>query len=100
VIEETFAGLRFVSNQMGYHLDPPISSSRRKAIPVTAMSRPEVAIYAGTGPRIAAAPGAGVGDESVPGYQAQLAGHSIGKTFGRATEFLNLASPIRLQHSV
>jgi hypothetical protein len=22
VIEETFAGLRFVSNQMGYHLDP------------------------------------------------------------------------------
>jgi hypothetical protein len=22
VIEETFAGVRFVSNQMGYHLDP------------------------------------------------------------------------------
>lgn len=33
-------------------------------------------------------------------YQAQLAGHSIGKTFGRAAAFLNLASPIRLQHSV
>jgi len=79
---------------------PPISSGRRKAIPVTAMSRPEVAIYAGTGPRIAAAPGVGVGDDSVPAHQAQLAGHSIGKTFGRAAAFLNLASPIRLQHSV
>ena len=59
MIEETFAGLRFVSNQMGYHLDP------------ADFLQPE---------------------EGHPG-------HSIGKTFGRAAAFLNLASPIRLQHS-
>ena len=94
-IDGTFAGLRFVRNQMGYHLDPAdflqpeeghrgpgqdgVTSWRWRSLPE---------------PDLGSLPHRGRAWEMTRyrAYQAQLAGHTIGETFGRAAAFLNLAS--------
>jgi len=93
-IEGTFAGLRFARNQMGYRLDPAdfiqpgeghlgpghdcVTSWRWRSLPQ---------------PDLGSLPHRGRAWEATRyrAYQAQLAGHTIGETFGRATAFLNLA---------
>jgi hypothetical protein len=95
VIEGTFGGLRFVRNQMGYHLDhsdfiePRDSPGGSGAGPIAAWSwrpMPE--------PVLAALPARGQEWEMTRyrDYQARLAGQPIGETFGRAAAFLRLAS--------
>jgi hypothetical protein len=94
LIEGTLTGLRFVRNRMGYHADPgdfiqPQESRSRGAGPITAWtwkSLPE--------PALASLPPRGQEWEMTRylGYQAQLSGHTMGETFGRAAAFLNLAA--------
>src|ERR1035437_10086034 len=72
IVEDTFGGLRFVRNRMGYDTDhreviPPLHQVSR-----TARARE----WEMTRHRA---------------YQAQLAGDPIGETFSRATAFLRLA---------
>jgi hypothetical protein len=94
-IEGTFAGLRFARNQMGYHLDPADVIQPEEGHPgpghggVTAWrwrSLPE--------PDLGSLPHRGRAWEMTRyrAYQAQLAGHTIGETFGWAAAFLNLVA--------
>ena len=94
-IEGTFAGLRFVRNQMGYHLDPADFLQPEEGHPAPGQdgvtswrwrSLPE--------PDLGSLPQRGRAWEMTRyrAYQAQLAGHTIGETFGQAAAFLNLAS--------
>lgn len=94
-IDGTLAGLRFVRNQMGYHLDPADFLQPEESRPgpgqdgVTSWrwrSLPE--------PDLGTLPQRGRAWEMTRyrAYQAQLAGHTIGETFGQAAAFLNLAS--------
>lgn len=96
-IEATFGGLRFVRNQLGYHVDPVDFIRPARTGP-------------GSGPGVTA-----WGWRSVPepglsslrsaartwelkryrAYQGQLADHLIGETFGRASSFLELAAANR-----
>ena len=94
-IEGTFAGLRFVRNQMGYHLDPADLIQPEQSQPgadrgVTAWTwRPVPELDLGSLP-----PRGQAWEMTRYGsYQAQLAGHTIGETFGRAAAFLKLAFP-------
>ena len=94
-IEGTFAGLRFVRNQMGYHLDPADFIQPEQRQPgadrgVTAWRWRPV-----PGPDLGSLPPRGQAWEMTRygSYQAQLAGHTIGETFGRAAAFLKLAFP-------
>jgi len=91
-IEGTFAGLRFVRNQMGYHLDPAdfIQPEHDHLGGVSAWTwrpLPE--------PDLGPLPPRGQAWEMARyrAYQAQLAGHTIGETFDRAAAFLKLAAP-------
>ena len=95
LIEETFAGLRFVRNRMGYYVDhadfikPEESRSGSDDGRITAWtwrSLPE--------PTLASLPPRGKAWEMTRyrAYEAQLAGHTIGEIFGRAAAFLKLAS--------
>jgi hypothetical protein len=95
LIEGTLTGLRFVRNRMGYHADPANfiqpqeSRSARGADPITAWtwkSLPE--------PALASLPPRGQEWEMTRyrEYQAQLPGHTMEETFGRAAAFLNLAA--------
>ncbi len=95
LIEGTLTGLRFVRNRMGYHADPADfiqpqeSHSARGAGPIMAWtwkSLPE--------PGLASLPPRGQEWEMTRyrGYQAQLSGHTMGETFGRAAAFLKLAA--------
>ena len=101
-IEETLAGLRFVRNQMGYHLDPADLIQPEHNQPGSGHDRvtawrwkpvPE--------PDLGSLPPRGQAWEMTRyrAYQAQLAGHTIGETFGRAATFLKLAAPHRPRHS-
>ena len=94
-IEGTFAGLRFVRNQMGYHLEPADFVPPEEGFPgpchdgVTAWrwrSLPE--------PDLGSLPHRGRAWEMrrYLAYQAQLAGHTLGETFGRAVAFLDLVA--------
>lgn len=93
-IENTFGGLRFVRNQMGYEADHDD------------FIQPQVNDSGGGCDRVAAWTWKPVGEPvvtslSVRGqewemaryraYQAQLAGHHVGDTFSRAATFLSLA---------
>lgn len=90
-IERTLAGLRFVRNQMGLHLDPA-------DFVCPAAGRPggdEDRIAARTWkwlpePPLGALPPSGQEWERTRyrAYLAQLAGHPVGETFGRAAAFL------------
>jgi hypothetical protein len=92
--EETLAGLRFVRNWMGQHLDPADFIQPRESSPRVSDGR----ITAWTWKPV---PEPGLGYLSPRGqaweltryraYQAQLAGHAIGEPFGRAAEFLKRA---------
>jgi hypothetical protein len=92
ITEDTFGGLRFVRNKMGYDIDPadfiqPLDSGpgAGRLAAWAWKSLPETALASLTGrarewemTRYRA-------------YQAQLAGQPIGETFSRATAFLRLA---------
>jgi hypothetical protein len=95
LIEGTFTGLRFVRNRMGYYVDhadfiePEGSRSGSDDGCITTWtwkSLPE--------PALAPLPPRGQAWEMTRyrAYEAQLAGHTIGETFGRAAAFLKLAS--------
>jgi hypothetical protein len=95
VIEETFGGLRFVRNWMGYHVDHAdfIGPQRSPGSPVAAWtwrSLPE--------PALALLPERGQEWEMsrYRQYQGQLAGRRLGETFRRAAAFLRLASEASL----
>lgn len=94
--EETFAGLRFVRNWMGYHADPADFVQPQQGAPAAAGAR----ITGWTWrpmpkPVLGWLPPRGRAWERAryDAYQAQLAGHTIGETFRRATAFLTLACP-------
>jgi hypothetical protein len=93
-IEGTLAGLRFVRNQMGYHLDPADLIRPQESRPgadrgVTAWTWSPV-----PEPDLGSLPPRGQAWEMTRyrAYQAQLAGHTIGETFGRTAAFLTQAS--------
>jgi hypothetical protein len=95
LIEGTFTGLRFVRNQMGYHIDPADfiepeeGGSGPDAGRITAWtwrSLPEPALGS-LAPR-----GQAWEMTRYRAYEAQLAEHTIGETFGRAAAFLVLVS--------
>jgi hypothetical protein len=95
LVEETLAGLRFVRNQIGDEADlaefiePGESghgAQRGRITGWTWRSVPE--------PPLASLPPRGQTWETIryQAYQAHLAGHTIGETFGRAAAFLKLAA--------
>jgi hypothetical protein len=95
LVEETLAGLRFVRNQIGDEADlaefiepgePGQGAQRGRITGWTWRSVPE--------PPLASLPPRGQAWETTRyrAYQAQLAGHTIGETFGRAAAFLKLAA--------
>jgi hypothetical protein len=95
LIEGTFAGLRFVRNQMGYHVDPadfiepggsPPGLDAGRITAWTWRSLPEPALGA-LAPR-----GQAWEMTRYRAYEAQLAGHTIGEIFKRAAAFLILVS--------
>jgi hypothetical protein len=95
VIEGTLAGLRFVRNQMGYHLDPADFIQPEESQPgadrgVTAWTWRPV-----PEPDLRSLPPRGRAWEleRYRAHQAQLAGRTIGETFGQVAAFLELASP-------
>jgi hypothetical protein len=94
LIEGTFGGLRFVRNQMGYYLDYPDfihpgeghhgSDDRITSWSWRSLPEPAVAALAPRGRAWEMA--------RYRAYQAHLAGHTIGETFGRAAAFLKAVS--------
>jgi len=100
LIEETLGGLRFVRNRMGQYLDPvdfiqpdeaesgsrPGTSSDAQLTAWTWKSVPR--------PALDSLPLRGQEWEMTRyrAYESQLAGHTIGETFGRAVDFLKLAA--------
>jgi hypothetical protein len=95
LVEGTLAGLRFVRNRMGHEVDhvdfihPGASPARAGGDRITAWTwnhLPE--------PVLDSLPARGQDWEMTRyrAYQAQLAGHTIGEVFGRATAFLRLAA--------
>ena len=94
-IEGTLAGMRFVRNQMGRDIDhadfvcPQPSHRGPRDDRITAWTWKPV-----PEPALASLPAGGQAWEMTRyrAYQAHLAGHAIGETFGRATEFLRLAA--------
>jgi hypothetical protein len=95
LIEETLGGLRFVRNQMGRDVDhvdficPAASSPSPGDGHITAWTWTSV-----PEPVVAPFPPRGQAWEMTRyrAYEAQLAGHTIGETFGRAAAFLDLAA--------
>ena len=95
MIEDTFGGLRFVRNQMGYKIDPadfiqPVGPGPDAAAPRIAAwtwrSLPEPA------PASLAGQARGWVLSRYRAYQHQLAGRHIGDTFSQAVAFLRLAA--------
>jgi hypothetical protein len=101
-IEETFAGLRFVRNRMGYEADHadfiqpgPAGTGKREGL-IAAWTWKPVAE-----PALASLPPRGQEWEMsrYQAYQARLASHPIGDTFGQAREFLRLTADRRLSEA-
>jgi hypothetical protein len=95
LIEDTFGGLRFVRNQMGYYVDQAdfiepgddsIGADDAGISTWSWRSLPE--------PALTLLPPRGQAWEMARyrAYQAQLAGHTMDEVFARATAFLKLAS--------
>ncbi len=91
-IEDTFGGLRFVRNRMGYDtdhaefiqpLDTHPGTGRIAAWTWRSVSEPALVSLAARAREWEMT--------RYRAYQAQLAGHPIGDTFGSATAFLRLA---------
>jgi hypothetical protein len=95
LVEETLAGLRFVRNQIGDEADlaefiePGESGHGAQRGRITGWTWRSVAE-----PPLASLPPRGQAWETMRyrAFQAQLAGHTIGETFGRAAAFLKLAA--------
>ena len=95
LIEDTLSGLRFVRNRMGHYVDhvdffdPCAGISEDREAPITTwLWKPQQEpMLTGLSQR---------GQEWELGryqaYQARLAGHAVGETFGRAVGFLNSAA--------
>jgi hypothetical protein len=93
LIEGTFGGLRFVRNQMGYHIDQadfiepgPASSGDGCIMAWSWRSVPEPALI------LLAPRGQAWEMERYQAYEAHLAGHTMATVFGRAAAFLKLVS--------
>ncbi len=95
LIEGTFGGLRFVRNQMGYHVDQadfidpgpdPAESGDGRIMAWSWRSVPE--------PALTRLPPRGQAWEMAryQAYEAQLAGHTMEEVFGRAAAFLKQVS--------
>jgi hypothetical protein len=90
--EGTFTGLRFVRNRMGYYADhadfilPRVDAAGQDA-PITEWTWRSLPV-----PTMAAPPPKGQEWELSrhQAYQETLAGHTIGETFNRAAEFLDM----------
>jgi hypothetical protein len=102
IIEDTFAGLRFVRNRMGYEADHEAFIRPRLAPGGLANGR----IAAWTWrpvrkPALATLPQRGQDWElsRFRAYRAQLAGHSIEDTFSRAAAFLRSANGASVSHA-
>jgi hypothetical protein len=93
-VEGTLAGLRFVRNQMGYHADPAKFIQPGHGRPDSGNGAAAWRWRSLPEPALASLPPRGREWEVTRyrAYQAQLAGHTIGETFGRAAAFLKLAS--------
>ena len=93
--EDTFGGLRFVRNQMGYTADPADFIQPLDVRPGT--GTPRVAAWTWRAlPKPAAASPArrahGWELTRYRAYQHQLAGYPVGETFSRAVTFLRLTA--------
>jgi hypothetical protein len=93
VTENTFGGLRFVRNRMGYDADHADFVQSAKPGPGTL--NPPVAAWTWRSVRKPALPtlterGREWELTRYHAYQAQLAGHSVGETFTQAADFLGL----------
>ena len=95
LIEGTFGGLRFVRNQMGYHIDQadfiepgpdPSGSDNGRIMAWSWRPMPE--------PAVTLLPPRGQAWEMAryQAYEAHLAGHTMEDVFGRAAAFLKLVS--------
>jgi hypothetical protein len=95
LIEGMFTGLRFVRNQMGYHMDaadfiepaesrPGLDADRITAWPWRSVPEPDLGALAPDGQAWEMT--------RYRAYEAQLVGLTIGETFEQATAFLVLAS--------
>lgn len=96
IIEETFGGLRFVRNRMGYDAHPADLIQPVAADGVAAWTWkpvPEPALGTLT-PR-----GRAWELERYQAYQAQLASRAVGGTFTRAAAFLGIATEGILSHT-
>jgi hypothetical protein len=95
VIEGTFSGLRFVRNQMGFHLDPAdfLRPAAAGPGPIAAWAWQPV-----PEPGVAALPARGQEWELARyrDYQARLAARPVGEAFGRAADFLGPVWQARL----
>jgi hypothetical protein len=95
LIEETLAGLRFVRNRMGHDADqvdvikPAARRPGRGGHRITAWTWKPVPEPA---PGSLSPRGQAWEMTRYRAYQAQLAGHPIGETFGRAAAFLSLTA--------
>jgi len=93
LIEGTLAGLRFVRNRMGHEVDhvdfinPEASRSGGRGIMAWTWKPVHRPTLASLSPR-----GRAWEMTRYRAYEAQLADHTIGETFGRATTFLKLAA--------
>jgi hypothetical protein len=95
LIETTLAGLRFVRNQMGHHLDPANFICPAPGCPGQDKGRISAWIWKSLPePPLGSLPPSGRAWERsrYRAYQAQLAGHPAGDTFGRAASFLKRAA--------
>jgi hypothetical protein len=93
VTEDTFGGLRFVRNRMGYDADH--ADFVQPAEPGPGTLNPPVAAWTWRSMREPALPALTERGREweltrYRAYQAQLAGHSVGETFTQAADFLGL----------
>jgi predicted nucleic acid-binding Zn ribbon protein len=102
IIEDTFAGLRFVRNRMGYKADP--DAFIRPKLTRSGPAAGRIAAWTWRPvrkPALASLPPRGQEWELTRfrAYRAQLAGHAIGDTFGQAVTFLRSASGVSVSHA-
>jgi hypothetical protein len=97
LIEETLGGLRFVRNRMGQYLDPVDFIRPEEGGPGPGAGEAQLTAWTWKSvprPTLDSLPLRGQEWEMTRyrAYEAQLAGHTVGETFGRAVDFLKLAA--------
>jgi hypothetical protein len=102
IIEDTFAGLRFVRNRMGYKIDQ--EAFIRPRVSPSGLADGRIAAWTWRPvrkPALATLPQRGQEWElsRFRAYRAQLAGHSIDDTFSRAAAFLRSANRASVSHA-